>query len=178
MTAACSARERGRSPRRARVRRGRVRGRCGAGGGSGSAGCRDSTGCRGGAWPGWAESGWALRLEAVRQARASAGGAGAALGARGSLQSRGGGIYPTGMLRGSSLQGSWDWGFFGVGACCQVPSGAPIRLQVCGGSQGSAGREQKVLCYLGEDGDSEPLGGPGVVPISVVSATSPTFPLQ
>lgn len=32
-----------------------------------------------------------------------------------------------------------------------------------------------MLWYLGEKGDSEPLG---VVPISVVSATSPTFLLQ
>lgn len=56
-----------------------------------------------------------------------------------------------------------------------MPLEHPIRLQICGCSQGSAGGEQKVLWYLREKGDSEPLE---VVLISVVSATSPIFLLQ
>lgn len=66
----------------------------------------------------------ALQLEAVRQARASAGDAGAAIGARGSLQSGGGGIYPTGMFWGGLISpGQLGLGFFGVGRCCQVLPG-------------------------------------------------------
>lgn len=54
----------------------------------------------------------ALQLEAVRQPRASAGDAGAVLGAKGSLQSRGGRIYPTGMLWGLISLGQLGLGVF------------------------------------------------------------------
>lgn len=75
------------------------------------------------------------------------------------------------MFWGLISPGQLGLGFFGGG---EMLPGAPwsilLDCKFGGGSKGSAGGEQKVLWYLGEEGDSEPLEGLGVVPASVVSA--------
>lgn len=63
-----------------------------------------------------------LQPEAVRQPRASAGGAGAVLGPRALCKAGEGGFTLQGFFGGSSLQGTWAWGFFWGG---EVLSGAP-----------------------------------------------------